>query len=69
MGCADLVTVIAQDAIIADAFATALSNKIKKAADIKKVIDEVQTKQFVYGIIIVIQDKIGGWGEFEWDEI
>ncbi|MCM8819276.1 MAG: UPF0280 family protein, partial [Candidatus Omnitrophica bacterium] len=46
-GRADLVTVIAKDAISADCLATALSNRIKKIDDIKKILDIAKNNHLI----------------------
>lgn len=64
-GRADLVTVIAQNAILADGFATALSNRIKKEEDIPGVLNTAQTRPQIDGILIAFQGKLFIWGVIE----
>ncbi len=66
-GGADLVTVIASTSILADTFATAFSNKIKKAKDVRKVIEEAKKCPFVEGVVVVLENKIALWGDLELD--
>lgn len=65
-GKADAVCVISNDAYIADAFATALCNMVKKDEDINKVLNFAsQKKDLIKGVVIVKADKIGAVGELE----
>lgn len=64
-GRADLLTVIAKDAILADGFATALSNQIKKEADIKGVLERAKGNSFLEGLIIAFEGKLFFWGDVE----
>ncbi|MCM8787778.1 MAG: UPF0280 family protein [Candidatus Omnitrophica bacterium] len=64
-GRADLVTVIAKDAISADCFATALSNRIKKINDIKKILDIAKNNPLIEAMLIAFEKKIYLWGDIE----
>lgn len=64
-GKVDLVTVIAKDAVIADGFATALSNRVKKEDDIQEVLNLVQNVPLIEGILIAWEGKIFLWGGIE----
>ena len=64
-GQADLVTVMAQDAIIADGFATALSNRIKKKEDVNKILEEVKNISQISGLVIAFDNNIFLWGDLE----
>ncbi len=66
-GCADLVTVIAEDSILADTFATAFSNRIKKEEDIQNVVKEIKKYPFIQALIIVFGEKLILWGDIELD--
>lgn len=57
-GRADLVTVIARNSIIADGFATALSNRIKKKDDIEKVLRLTADNPLLEGILIAFEGEI-----------
>lgn len=65
LGRADVVTVIARDAILADTFATAFCNKLKKKEDIKKIIKEGQKYPFIEGLILACDGTLGVWGDVE----
>lgn len=62
-GRADLVTVIAETTLIADGFATALSNKIKEEKDIYSVIEFIKQNNSLYGIVIYFKDRLYLWGD------
>lgn len=64
-GGAQLVTVIAKDAVIADGFATSLSNRIKKDRDIVEVLEFVKMDPFLEGIFIYFEEKMFLWGALE----
>ena len=66
-GMADLVTVIATDAIIAEGFATALSNRIKKEADVNEVLNIAKNIPLIEGLLIAYEGKIFLWGELQID--
>lgn len=64
-GNAEVLTVIAKDAIIADTFATAFSNKIKKPADVDKVLKEAKKLDFIEAMVIVFGGKAFLQGDIE----
>ena len=61
-GKADAVTSISNSAIFSDALATAVCNRVKSENDIKKGIDFSRSFKEVLGIVIIINNKIGIWG-------
>jgi uncharacterized protein len=64
-GKADAVTVVSRDAALADAAATALGNLVQTPRDINKALDFAPAIPLVDGALIIIQDKIGMWGDLE----
>ena len=62
-GLADAVTVIAPSISLADAAATVIGNKIKKKEDIKDGLIFAQSIGGLKGVVILIRNKIGMWGE------
>ena len=66
-GKANLLTVVCQDAILADGFATALSNRIKSSQDAEVLIQEVKELNLVEGMLIAVDNKIYLWGDLEID--
>ncbi len=61
-GKADAATIIAKSATLADAAATALCNIVKTPDDITKAIEFAQSVGDLKGILIIIGDKMGIWG-------
>lgn len=64
-GNSDAVMVVAKNVLVADAFATAFGNKIKSPDDVEKVINEANIHPEILSLLIICEDKIGIWGEFE----
>jgi uncharacterized protein len=64
-GKADAVTVVARDAALADAAATALGNMVQTPRDIGKALDFVPSIPLIEGALIIVQDKMGIWGSLE----
>ncbi|MFH0925687.1 MAG: UPF0280 family protein [bacterium] len=67
-GKADAACIIATSTLLADAVATAFGNIVKKPEDIQKGLEFCQTIRGVEGALVVIQDKLGAWGEVELTE-
>lgn len=65
LGRADAACVLAADAALADAAATALGNRVKTAADIGLALEWLAGVAGVQGGVIIIGDKLGAWGEVE----
>ena len=64
-GKADLVSVVAKNIIIADGFATAISNRIKKLEDVDKILAEAKDKLPIEGLLVAFGEKIFLWGNLE----
>ena len=64
-GRSDLVTVIADDAIVADGFATAIANSVKKKSDIEKIFNIYKQKKGISGLLIALMGEIYLWGQIE----
>ncbi len=64
-GKADAVMVICSDVLLADAFATALGNKVKTPDDVEKVINMAEKIPEILSLLIICEDKIGVRGNFE----
>lgn len=64
-GRADAVCVISPSATLADAAATALGNRVRGKGDIEQVLEQGQTIAGVEGIVIIVGDTMGAWGEYE----
>ena len=64
-GKADAVCVASPDCALADAAATAVCNQVKSGKDIKKAIDFGKRICGVNGLVVIIGDQIGMWGDME----
>ncbi|OGN98630.1 MAG: thiamine biosynthesis protein ApbE [Chloroflexi bacterium RBG_13_51_18] len=64
-GKADAVVVTAGSAILADAAATAICNKVSKPDDINDAIEFGQNIGGLRGIVIILGGNIGVWGEIK----
>jgi hypothetical protein len=64
-GNADAVTVVAKDGALADAAATALANLVRGPADIGAALHQAQQISAVLGVLIIIEDRLGIWGDLE----
>lgn len=62
-GKADAATVLSDSCSLADAVATRLCNRVKKAADIKAAINAGKAIPGVQGIVIIKGESIGLWGD------
>lgn len=65
LGRADAVTVIAKNAALADAVATALGNLVVTPADTGQALEAGQRIAGVEGILILIEDQLAAWGQVE----
>ncbi len=63
-GRADAVTIFDQSAAKADAAATAVGNLIKSSRDIEVGIERAR-EIGVHGVLILVDDSIGAWGDIE----
>jgi uncharacterized protein len=65
MGKADAVCVVSQSCCLADAVATAIGNRVSLEKDIPKGIEFGKQVAGVQGIVIIVDKKIGAWGDIE----
>jgi uncharacterized protein len=65
LGRADAVCVVSASCSLADAAATAIGNRIQSRADIQKGIEFGKMIRGVAGVVIILGDRIGAWGELE----
>ena len=63
LGRADAAVVISGSAVLADAAATAVGNQISTRGDIERAIARGKEIEGVLGIVVVLDDKIGLWGD------
>ncbi len=64
-GQADAAVVVCNSAILADAWATRLGNIVKSADDVEKTLSFVKDIPEIKGVVIIIGEKIGVWGEIK----
>lgn len=64
-GKADAVCVISESCALADAAATAVGNQVKSKGDIQHAIEFGKNIPGVRGLLIIIGDKLGAWGDLE----
>jgi len=62
-GRADAVCVLAESAVLADAAATALGNKVKDKNSIEKVLENGKRMTGVQGVVIILGETMGAWGD------
>jgi len=65
LGRADAVCVKSSSASLADAAATAVGNRVKTKKDIKKALAFGAQIKDAFGILIILGDELGVWGELE----
>ncbi|NCB76301.1 MAG: UPF0280 family protein [Negativicutes bacterium] len=63
LGQADAVTISAKSGAVADAYATAVGNQVRSAADIETSLAYADAQEDILGCVIVIGDRIGAIGE------
>ena len=64
-GKADAVCIVGNSALFADGLATYVGNIVKKKSDIATAIEKGKTFPDVIGILIVLGDHLGIWGDLE----
>jgi ApbE superfamily uncharacterized protein (UPF0280 family) len=62
-GKADAAVILANDTFLSDAVATATGNRVKNAGDIESAIEFASGIKGVEGVLIIVGDKIGAWGD------
>ena len=62
-GVADAVIVLSPSVALADAAATAIGNLIRRSEDIPRGIEFAQDVEGLTGLVIIIGDRLGAWGE------
>jgi hypothetical protein len=69
LGRADSVTVIAQSTALADAAATRLGNEVGQAGDLGPALELAAKISGLSGVVIVIGEELGAWGQIELVEL
>ena len=64
-GRADAVCIVGDSALFADGLATYVGNSVKKKADIPASIEKGKSHPGIIGILIVLGDHLGIWGDVE----
>lgn len=64
-GNADAALIIAGSAALADAVATKAGNAVKSVYDIEPAIELAKSVEGVRGVMIIMGDKMGSWGEIK----
>lgn len=62
-GKADAAVILSKDAILADAVATAVGNIVKDKSYIEAGIEFAKSIEGVDGVLIIVGDKMGAWGD------
>ena len=65
LGKADAVCVVAESCALADAAATSIGNLIQSEADINVAIAASRRITEIAGVVIIVGEKIGAWGDLE----
>jgi ApbE superfamily uncharacterized protein (UPF0280 family) len=65
LGQADAVCVLSRSGALADASATAVGNRVKSSADIQTGVTFGKQIDGVNGLVIVVGDRIGLWGQVQ----
>ncbi len=64
-GKTDAVTVRATSTVLADAVATALGNRIQVPGDMEPVLEEAGEIEGIQGVVAILGDRIGLWGDLD----
>lgn len=62
LGKADVVTIVAKDALLADAYATGICNLIQSKEDIAPVTERIQQWPGISGAVLIKEEKLGIFG-------
>jgi len=65
LGKADAVCVVSRSCSLADAAATSIGNRVKAEAHIQTAIDFGKNIEGIRGIVVIISNEIGFWGDLE----
>lgn len=64
-GLADAAVILSEDACLADAAATAAGNMVRCRDDIERTLNRINMIPGISGILIIIGEEIGVWGNIE----
>jgi len=62
-GKADAAVILSEDAVLADAAATAIGNAVKDQSHIEAGLKLAMTVEGITGALIIVGDKMGAWGD------
>ncbi len=65
LGKADAAVVLAESAVLADAAATALGNRVRKPEDIEQALAYISTSPVVLGALVILGENLGASGRIE----
>ena len=65
LGRADAVCVISGSALFSDGLATRLGNLVKSEDDVGAALEEARTFSGVIGVLIVLGNRLGVWGDVD----
>lgn len=65
LGKADAVCVVSESCCLADAAATSIGNRVKSKRDIHGAIEFGKRIEGLDGIVIIVDEDLGAWGELE----
>ena len=65
MGNSDVVCIVSRSAVLADAAATALGNRVKSKKDLRRISKEAGDIDGVLGGVAIMDDEMTAWGEVE----
>ncbi|VBB44380.1 ApbE family lipoprotein [uncultured Desulfatiglans sp.] len=65
LGESDAVCIVCRSAALADAVATAVGNRLFKAADLASAAREASSTPGILGGVLILKDRLASWGEFE----
>lgn len=65
LGKADAVCVLSDSGALADAAATSIGNRVQSKTDIQEALDFGKRVEGVTGIVVIIGDAVGLWGDLE----
>lgn len=68
-GIADLACVLCKSAVLADAAATALGNRVRSAGEVNQALEWIQNIKEVSGALVIIEEHIGAWGDVRLEQI
>ena len=63
LGKSDLVTVMSQSTVWADAAATSIANSVKEKSDVGTVLSHYIGRKDIKGLVIIKDDRLAIWGE------